>query len=799
MKRELFLAGVIVLVGCRSASDQAAIPPDADAMPLAGAAADAADAPVPSSGPPPGGTLDPTTIPKYVTPLVIAPVLKTHGGANRYSIAARQFKQQILPGGVWNTFNHRKDRYPATTVWGYGPESDPVPDSSGLEGGVGIAPAPNSQFNFPAYTIETLADVPVRVRWTNELVDASGNYLPHLLPVDQTLEWANPPMDCRTGPAKPDCGGDDPEPYTGPVPIVGHVHGAHVDSHSDGHPEGWWLPAANNIPAGYARRGSLFEDATGFNDGTRGYADYLYRQDQPATTLWYHDHALGITRLNVYAGLAGFWIIRQGGDGSLTDTAPTHRRVPPLARMDRLPGPSPVAGQTVLDLNVPGSPIRSAIREISMAIQDRSFNADGSLFYPGNRAFFERLNVGTAGTTNQQFPDASELRINLAPRSDIAPIWNPEAFFNVMVVNGVSWPTLEVAPARYRFRLLDGCTSRFLNLALFTDDGRELPFFQMGAEEGFLQRVVRISRGFATPLPGNGKVPAPVPSADRDMALLMGPAERADVIVDFSGLADGTVITMVNTAPDAPFHGFPDVPADPATTGQVMQFVVHANLRLPSDALTVSPYDLKLKPEKPLKKTKLVRQVSLNEVESAEVCVMQDAGENVVQVGGTPAQGCPAGSVPFGPKQALLGVVDLTDPRNPRGIPLRSNDTTEISKPVPVTLSSGVVVHVNVTENPRLGDAEEWQIYNFTVDAHPMHLHLVRFQVVGRRAMNGGPSVVGNAPQPSESGFKDTVIAYPGEITTIKAVFDIPGLYLWHCHIVEHEDNEMMRPFVVSP
>jgi FtsP/CotA-like multicopper oxidase with cupredoxin domain len=116
-----------------------------------------------------------------------------------------------------------------------------------------------------------------------------------------------------------------------------------------------------------------------------------------------------------------------------------------------------------------------------------------------------------------------------------------------------------------------------------------------------------------------------------------------------------------------------------------------------------------------------------------------------------------------------------------------------------VTLSSGVVVHVNVTENPRLGDAEEWQIYNFTVDAHPMHLHLVRFQVVGRRAMNGGPSVVGNAPQPSESGFKDTVIAYPGEITTIKAVFDIPGLYVWHCHIVEHEDNEMMRPFVVSP
>jgi FtsP/CotA-like multicopper oxidase with cupredoxin domain len=116
-----------------------------------------------------------------------------------------------------------------------------------------------------------------------------------------------------------------------------------------------------------------------------------------------------------------------------------------------------------------------------------------------------------------------------------------------------------------------------------------------------------------------------------------------------------------------------------------------------------------------------------------------------------------------------------------------------------VTLRPGVVVDVNVTENPKLGNTEQWEIYNFTADAHPIHVHLVRFQVVGRRAIDGGPSVVGNAPQPTESGFKDTVIAYPGEITTIKALFDLPGLYVWHCHILEHEDNDMMRPFVVSP
>ena len=465
MTRDLVLVGVAILVGCRSTSDRADISSEADPMGLADAAADVADASVPIPGTLPGGTLDPTAIPKYVTPLVLPPVMHPSGEPDTYRIAARQFKQQILPGGLWNTFNGRHDAYPATTVWGYGPEADPVPDSSRLGGAPGIAPAPNSQFSYPGYTIETRAHVPVRVRWINSLVDAHGNYLRHLLPVDQTLVWANPPMDCRTGPARTDCAGDSSKPYTGPVPIVGHLHGAHVDSHSDGYPEAWWLPAAHNIPARYARHGSFFQDATGSNDGTRGYADYFYRQDQPAATLWYHDHAMGITRLNVYAGLAGFWLIRDGRYGKPTDTdrPPSVPPVPPPARVRGLPGPAPVAGQTVVDLNAPGSPVRGAIREIPIVIQDRAFNADGSLFYPDNRAFFERLNVARA--PHEQFPGAPELRIHFAPRSDVPPIWNPEAFFNVMVVNGVSWPKLEVAPARYRFRLLDGSDARFLNLA----------------------------------------------------------------------------------------------------------------------------------------------------------------------------------------------------------------------------------------------------------------------------------------------------------------------------------------------
>jgi spore coat protein A len=105
----------------------------------------------------------------------------------------------------------------------------------------------------------------------------------------------------------------------------------------------------------------------------------------------------------------------------------------------------------------------------------------------------------------------------------------------------------------------------------------------------------------------------------------------------------------------------------------------------------------------------------------------------------------------------------------------------------------------DITENPGAGATEVWEMYNFTEDAHPIHIRLVQFQVVGRGAIGGGPSIAGsNGPLPTEAGLKDTVIAYPGEVTRVIARFDIPGLFVWHCHIVEHEDNEMMRPYAVG-
>ncbi len=170
----------------------------------------------------------------------------------------------------------------------------------------------------------------------------------------------------------------------------------------------------------------------------------------------------------------------------------------------------------------------------------------------------------------------------------------------------------------------------------------------------------------------------------------------------------------------------------------------------------------------------------------------------IVAVPNSTPPACSNGGEPFGPKAAVLGVVDNPGP-GATGIPLRWIDETGVSQPVDFKMANGSIRQALVTENPTEGNIEEWNIYNFTVDAHPIHLHLVRFQVVSRGAIADYPITPGTGVELWETGFKDTVIAYPGQITTVKAKFDIAGLYVWHCHIVEHEDNEMMRPYVVSP
>ncbi len=630
-----------------------------------------------------GGTLNPLLLPKYVTPLVIPPAMprtsklpqRMAKNVDYYEIGVRQFRQQVLPAG-----------WPTTTVWSYGSVNHP------------------ETFNYPAFTLEAKYNTPLRVKWINQLTDASGNYLPHLFAVDPSLHWANPPGPRDSRPlfkrnAKV-------TPYTGPVPIVTHVHGAHAPEESDGYTEAWFLPDAKNIPSNYFKSGTWYDPFKAKSESSldqpwdRGTAVFQYPNDQRASTLWYHDHTLGMTRLNVYAGPAGFYLLR-GGTGDLPAGI--------------LPGPAPALG------DAPGT----RYYEIPLAIQDRAFNADGSLFYPNSRAFFD-------GFTGPYIP-----------KSDVSPIWNSEFFGNTMLVNGKTWPTLNVEPRRYRFRLLDGCNARFLILKLVLNPlaprpaAPVLPFTQLGTEGGFLPSPVVLEQ------------------------LLMAPAERADVIVDFTNAPVGTEIYLINEGPDEPFAGglpYEEFePADPTTTGQIMKFtVVPLTGRDPS--LEVS--QLALPAFAALGAAVRTRKVALMEEVSD---VLKDVG----------------------PRAAVLGIVD------------------EMGYPMPMMWDDPV------TENPGLGDTEIWEIYNFTVDAHPIHLHEVQFQVVNRQdlvvageeGMAMVPAMLAGEPrQPElwETGFKDAVIAYPGQVTRIKAKFDLPGQFVWHCHIVEHEDNEMMRPLRVG-
>ena len=635
-----------------------------------------------------GAVLDPLSIPKYVTPLVIPPAMprtrslrrRSASSVDYYEIAVREFGQHILPASMG---------LEPTRVWSYGSVNHP------------------GSFNYPAFTIEADWGTPVRVKWINGLVQPSGDFRPHLLAVDQTLHWANPPGGARDR----DAHDSDQAPYGGPVPIVTHLHGGHNTEESDGYPEAWYLPQARNIPSGYARTGSLYQEFRAKAQRelgqawTPGSAVFQYDNDQRARTLWYHDHTLGMTRANVYAGPAGFYLLRGG---------------PADAVAGKLPGPAPALGD----------PPGRDYFEIPIVIQDRSFTEDGALFYPDSRAFFEGL-------------DPSQLQIPFMPdpacggESDIAPIWNPEFFGNAIVVNGATWPTLDVQQRRYRFRFLNGCNSRFLILRM----SNGLPLWQIGNEGGFL--------------------PAPVELPE----LLLGPAERADVIVDFTNVALGSEVILENVAPDEPFGGgTPGVdfdPADPQTTGQAMRFYVVTTTGVDT---STPPSRLALPAIPPLGAPTNVRQVSLNEQESATVRVSTDEHGNIVL-------DCAHGE-PFAPVEADLGTLNPDGTGNPLGW----------DEPP--------------TENPTLRAIEVWEIHNFTADAHPIHIHEVTFEVLGRQAI--GDSAM-RPPESWESGRKDTVIAYPNQITRVKALFDRPGLFVWHCHILEHEDNEMMRPYRIGP
>lgn len=362
--------------------------------------------------------------------------------------------------------------------------------------------------------------------------------------------------------------------------------------------------------------------------------------------------------------------------------------------------------------------------EMPIAIQDRTFNPDGSLFFPS---------VGNNPT--------------------IHPYWNPEFFGDTIMVNGKVWPNMNVNQGTYRLHLLDGSNARFYTLS-FSNNMR---FTQIGSDGGYLKTAATMKE------------------------LTIAPGERADILVDFSKLPIGTKVVLQNSA-KAPFPA--GTKANPQTTGQIMQFTVTGT---GGPAFPVLP-------------------VQLN---------------------------------PF----TLLGAT-FPDIPAPAGANVRCMTFQEIMGPLGPTeiLLDGQKWMNQVSEKPVEGSTEDWVIINPTADTHPIHLHLVQFQLVSRQAFQvkkfqtcwtatqgvaGGvlmmplmnptvpvdptPFLQGKAsgPLPNEMGWKDTVQMNPGEVTRIRVRFaaqdgsaytfdpkTAPG-YVWHCHIIDHEDNEMMRPYTV--
>jgi spore coat protein A, manganese oxidase len=489
-----------------------------------------------------------------------------------------------------------------------------------------------NNITYPGPTIRARKNVSVQVKWENKIPDG------HILPVDHSIHLAH---------------------VAKGVPTVAHLHGGHTEAASDGHPDAWFT---KNFKA----RGSLWVKEK-----------YLYNNDQEAATLWYHDHALGYTRLNVYAGLAGFYLLSDDNEQQLINS-----KVLPSGNYER-----------------------------EIVIQDRMFTMDGNLFYPS--------------TDPIMLPPG-------APNPSVLP----EFFGDFILVNGMTWPKLNVEPRKYRFRLLNGSDSRFYILKL----GNGQSFLQIGTDNGLLRNPVQITE------------------------LLLAPGERADVVVDFSGQT-GDII-LQNLGPDEPFKGLAEAqpPANPNTTGSIMKFIVNLPLSATADA-TVSAATVLRPPIAPLVQTGATRQLVLFE-----------------------------GLDNYGRLQPLLG-----------------------------TMAQGSLGWFEpTTETPLLNDVEVWEIYNSTPDAHPIHLHLVSFQILDRQGFDGtvNPKVqpqhdgtmgeggilqlnalTGAAQQPdaNERGWKDTFVAPPGTVTRVIAKFDRVGKYVWHCHILSHEDHEMMRPLEVMP
>ena len=696
-------------------------------------------------------------IQKYVSPLPHFAGVRVTG--NNLTVSMEEFQEKVLPDAFYAALLPPYNA--GTYVWGYKIAS--------------FGPL------YPGFTVEATRGVLNTMTYVNNLPNPP--FLQQYLTVDQTLHWADPlllghaPMGttCPIGILDPNAP-DHCQPYMGPPPLVTHLHGGEVPSDFDGGPEQWFTP--NGL------KGLAYRTKSPTSTNAAVY-EYLNRQE-PAT-LWFHDHVLGITRLNVYAGLAVFYFLRDWT----------------LERPNLPGGPDDT---TVIDNSDPINP-KTIKPEIEIAIQDRMFDTNGQWLFPD---------------------------LGLNPEH---PFWIPEFLGDTIVVNGRTWPFLNVEPRRYRFRFLDGSNARFYSMRLkdVTNPANPLPgppIWQIGTDGGLLDTPAQIAY---------------------PKELLIAPGERADVIIDFKMFAGKTLI-LYNSA-RAPYPK--GAPPDPNTTGQIIQFRVGTTLSNPMGPTGDPSYD----------------PSTLQSPRLAAMNRLVDPLTGKLAANVTPVQ------------YRQLTLNEVMGPGGPLEVLLNNtkwNGQDPMMNPIPGSVPDSRGNYL--TELPQNNTTEVWEIINLTADAHPIHLHLVQFQLLNRQsfqtnkylkayaaAFPGGgldpmtglsypagvympaygppmlystnqtpgttvPTIGGNPdvtpflqgklmpPAPNEAGWKDTVIMYPGQVTRIavrfkaqdgtgflfdptgstKYAYDSSGNlaegpgYVWHCHIIDHEDNEMMRPYKVA-
>jgi spore coat protein A, manganese oxidase len=717
-----------------------------------------------------------TRIPRFVEALPT--FLDRRVSDTSIHVRMSEFQQKVLPDQMYTRL--AEPFRDGTYLWGFGIRAgDDEGDEGDNESDDGNSPT------WPGRTIVAQQGRPTTVIYRNTLSARAA--LIKYLTIDQTLHWANP-LHHQGG----------FEPFDGAIPTVVHLHGGEVPSGSDGAPEAWFTRTGQHGSGYFTSRPTAPRAAV-----------YRYPNDQPAATLWVHDHALGVTRTNVYSGLAGFYLVRDRFD---------------TGRLDN-------------PLRLPANKF-----EVEPFIQDRQFDTNGQLLFPDS----------TANPSLVDGPPGSPL---------VHPFWIPEFFGDAIVVNGRTWPRLQVEPRRYRFRILNASNARFLRMGLAEADTSALgpPLWQIGTDGGLMDRPMKFEGRIEPPNQRGGT------------RLFIGPGERADVIVDFSTFPGRTLI-LTNDA-QVPFDsGAPLSPGDPSR--EIMQFRVGQPQA--SRDLTFDPSTGGALRGGPNQDAIIVRLVE-------------------------PTSGTlGAGVQPSVRRQLILFESDVRDLEGFQVGPTRHavehfiNNTgwsglrpITPDQPVPGSQADAFGQGLWMTELPRVGSTEVWEILNLTQDAHPIHLHLVQFQVLNRQAaivdqtgvpvyvaaytaqfpggtfigvrpdgtrgpvsfppgkiipgygppnrpdipnadgaLGGNPAfrpfVAGPPlpPPPGEYGWKDTVKAFPRFVTrfvvrwapTSTPLTDVhpgnnrysfdptrgPG-YALHCHMLDHEDNEMMRPYLPVP